>query len=407
MQIFSNQTLPPRYLERVLNAGSFFVLFFIVAIYFSTALALIGSILLALAWLISGAFAGVRDTIKNFPVAAWSLLLYACFFVGMAYGNAPYEWEMEILKKYRELLFIPVLLPFLSEERHRARAWQAFVIASLISLAISYLMSLGILETDPGHGPSLKSRITHGIFIGFFAFYCLHRSINDRYDARLYLPLFLIALFNVFFIVEGRTGQLITVVLIVLFALQRFGFKARLLAGLTLVIFLGIFLGFSDKATRIYEGIENTQAYMQETPEQTDSSMGQRYTFWKYSARLVAEKPLIGHGTGSFAQEYARIAKGEQFLAHHPHNEFLFIGVQLGLLGLIPYLGFLGSQLYEARKLPAQEKWLAQGLLTTLVITSLFNTPIFDHTEGHWFVVMIALCFASLQSEHQFNANHA
>jgi O-antigen ligase len=407
MQIYFKQNLPSRYLERVLNAGSFIMVFFILAIYFSTALALVGSILIALVWLLSGAFVGLPDTIKNYPVAVWSLLLYACFFVGLAYGNAPYEWEIETLKKYRELLFIPVLLPLLSEQRHRDRAWQAFVIASLITLAISFLMSFGILETDPSHGPSLKSRITHGIFIGFFAFYCLHRSINGRQHALLYLPLFLIAIFNVFFVVEGRTGQLITLALIALFALQRFGFKARLLAGLTLVIFLGLFLGFSDKAARIYEGIENTQAYMQETPEQTDSSMGQRYTFWKYSVKLIAEKPLIGHGTGSFAREYARIAEGEQFQTHHPHNEFLLIGVQLGLFGLIPYLGFLGSQLYESRKLPDQEKWLAQGLLVSLLIASLFNTPIYDHTEGHWFAVMIALCFAALESGEKTGADHA
>ncbi|MGR8941535.1 MAG: O-antigen ligase family protein, partial [Gammaproteobacteria bacterium] len=69
-----------------------------------------------------------------------------------------------------------------------------------------------------------------------------------------------------------------------------------------------------------------------------------------------------------------------------------------GLLGLIPYVAFLGSQLYQSRKLPDQEKWLAQGLLAALVVTSLFNTPIYDHTEGHWFAVMIALCFAALGS---------
>jgi O-antigen ligase len=398
MHIFSDQNVSSCYRERVLNAGSLLTVFFFVAIYFSTALALIGSILVALAWLLSGAFKSLPDTIKKNPVAAWSLVLYACFFVGLAYGNVSPEWMGEMLKKYRELLFIPVLLPLLSAQRHRDRAWRAFLIASVISLAISYLMSFGIIDTDPGHGPSLKSRITHGIFIGFFAFYCLHKSLDGRQFARLYLPLFLIAIFNVFFVVEGRTGQLITLVLILLFAWQRFGLKARLLTGAALVIFLGIFLGFSDKAARIYEGMENTHAYLQETPGQTDSSMGQRYTFWKYSAKLIAEKPLFGHGTGSFAQEYARVAQGEQFLAQHPHNEFLFIGVQLGLFGLIPYLGFLGSQFCESRRLPDREKWLAQGLLISLLITSLFNTPIYDHTEGHWFVVMMALCFAAQES---------
>ncbi|MGR9088441.1 MAG: O-antigen ligase family protein, partial [Gammaproteobacteria bacterium] len=55
------------------------------------------------------------------------------------------------------------------------------------------------------------------------------------------------------------------------------------------------------------------------------------------------------------------------------------------------YLGFLISQFYESRRLPMREKWLLQGLLAALVITSLFNSPFYDHTEGHWFAVMIAL----------------
>ncbi|MGR8941488.1 MAG: O-antigen ligase family protein, partial [Gammaproteobacteria bacterium] len=385
MQILANQILPPRYLERVLNAASLVTTFFIVSIYFSTAVAIVGSILTALMWLLSGRFICLPETVKTYPVAAWSLVCYAVFFVGLLYGNTAHEEAFGVIKKYRELLFIPVLLPVLSEMRYRDRAWRAFVIASVISLAISYLMSLGVLETDKPHDTSLKSRITHGIFISFFAFYCLHKAVDGQRWARGYLALFLLAIFNLYFIVEGRTGQLIALVLIGLFALQRLKWKGRLLTCIAIVVFLGIFLGFSGKAQRVYEGIENTQAYMQENPGQTDSSMGLRYTFWKYSLKLIAEKPWLGHGTGSFAAEYARVAQGEKYLARHPHNEFLFIGVQLGLLGLIPYVAFLGSQVYQSRKLPDQEKWLAQGLLAALVVTSLFNTPIYDHTEGHWF----------------------
>jgi hypothetical protein len=47
--------------------------------------------------------------------------------------------------------------------------------------------------------------------------------------------------------------------------------------------------------------------------------------------------------------------------------------------------------------LPDKEKWLAQGVLLSLIVTSLFNSPFLDHTEGHWFASLIALCFASLQ----------
>jgi O-antigen ligase len=407
MQISFNEKLPSRVQGQLLNMGSTVVALFLVGIYFSTAAALVISVVIGLLWVLSAQFVSLPAILKRYSVAAWALLLFGCLVAGLTYGNAPHHDGIASLKKYRELLFIPILIPLLSSEHYRDLAWRAFVIASLTSLTISFLMSLGILEMDLNHGPSLKSRITHGIFIGFFAFYCLHKAKNGPHYDRLYLALFLVAVFNIFFVVEGRTGQLITLVLIVLFALQRFGIKARIFTCLALTIFLGLFLGFSNKATRVYEGIENTQAYMQEKPEQTDSSMGQRYTFWKYSVKLVAEKPLFGHGTGGFAQEYARIAQGEKFLAQHPHNEFLFIGAQLGLFGLIPYFGFLGSQFYQSRKLPDREKWLAQGLLVSLLITSLFNTPIYDHTEGHWFAVMIALCFAAQETGEKKGISHA
>ncbi len=83
------------------------------------------------------------------------------------------------------------------------------------------------------------------------------------------------------------------------------------------------------------------------------------------------------------------------------------ISVQLGLLGLLIYLGFLASQYYYAKKLPNKEKWLAQGVLLSLIVTSLFNSPLLDHAEGHWFASMIALCFASLQVNIKAEINHA
>jgi len=57
--------------------------------------------------------------------------------------------------------------------------------------------------------------------------------------------------------------------------------------------------------------------------------------------------------------------------------------------------------------LPNKEKWLAQGVLLSLIVTSLFNTPLMDHAEGHWFVSMIALCFASLDADVKAEIKHA
>jgi O-antigen ligase len=138
-------------------------------------------------------------------------------------------------------------------------------------------------------------------------------------------------------------------------------------------------------------------------PEKKPTSMGVRYTFWENSLKLVAEKPWLGYGTGSFAREYQRVTGAKLDNRKNPHNEIILIVVQFGMLGFFAYSGFLFSQYYCSRKLPYTDKWLAQGLLLTLIIASLFNSPFLDHTEGHWFAVMIALCFAPHISHSKFD----
>ena len=402
-----NPVLVQRVQSRILEYGSFATALLVVSIYFSTSLAIILSGLLGLFWLFSAQFMVLPATLKKNPVAAWSLLLFLWFILGSSYTSAMPSDAFSMIMKYRELIFIPVLFSFLSTERYRSWVWKAFVIASVFTLLVSYLMDIGILDFREQGGASFKSRITHSIFISFFAFFSAHKAYDGQRYAKLYWVLFILCVYNLFFIVEGRTGQLIVVLLILLFGVQRFTKKYFLLTVLVMAILLALFLTFSDKASRITEGVANTQAYLQPVPEQTESSMGLRYTFWKYSLKLIAEKPFLGHGTGSFAKEYERTAQNEHLTAKNPHNEFLMIGVQLGLLGLSIYFGFLASQYYYAKKLPNKEKWLAQGVLLSLMVTSLFNTPLMDHTEGHWFASMIALCFASLQADIKAEINHA
>lgn len=376
------------------ETASYCVVALIIAIYFSTALAIFLSAVVAVLWLVSGQYKQLLDILKRYPVAQWSLLLFICFIIGFSYGDASSKDAFAMLKKYRELLFIPLLLPFLEEERYRRWAWLAFIAASLVTVIGSQLMNMGLFCVNLQCLPYFKSYITHGILIAFFAFFIMHKAFDSRGMVQmLCLATLLLCLYNLFFVSQGRTGQLIFVVLSLLFATQRFNKKGLLLAVLVMTIFLGGFLSFSDKAVRIKEGVDAALIHLKaDTGQKGEYSMGERFTFWSYSAQLIAEKPLLGQGTGNFTNAYQRISGKE---ANNPHNEFLLIGVQLGALGLFFYINFLASQYHDAKTLPVHDKWLAQGLLVTLVTTSLFNSPLLDHTEGHWFTTMIALCFAA------------
>ncbi len=391
------------WLERLTGYGGFFTALLLATTYFSTSLSTIMSIIIGLLWLFSTQFKGLPKVLQQYPVAAWSFALFVCFIVGTSYSSAQQNDALSMAKKYRELIFIPLLIPFLRREHYRDWLWKTFILASVLTLIGSYVMEIGIFGAEKQMDPSFKSRITHSIFVAFFAFFCLHKILDDVRYRWAFIALFCLSLGDLFFVVQGRTGQLIIIALIILFTLQRLGSKGRLLTAAILILAVSLFVNFSDKANRIYEGVDNTRSYLNHQPEKKPTSMGVRYKFWENSLKLVAEKPWFGHGTGSFANEYKRVTNTHPDNRKNPHNEFLLIAVQLGLLGIFTYSGFLLSQYYCSRTLPDAEKRLAQGLLLTLIITSLFNSPFLDHTEGHWFAVMIALCITPNISDSKFS----
>jgi O-antigen ligase len=387
--------------------GAVTIPLFVTAIYFSTSVSSILLGLLGVLWLLAGQYKTLSEILMKNLVASSALLLFGFFIVGLSYSTVSYADAFSMLLKYTELIFILLLTAFLSTERYRYWAWNAFIISSVLILLISYLMHFGILNLNHQGDPAFKSRITHSIFISFFGFFCAHKAYDGKAYQKLYWLLFIACAYNLFFIVEGRTGQLIAVSLILLFAVQRFTKRGLVMTVLVVGVLMLLFLNYSDKATRFNEGVVNIQSDLKPGPEQSQTSMGQRYMFWRYTLQLIAEKPLLGHGTGSFSKEYERIASNETMMAKNPHNEFLMVSVQLGAVGLIIYLGFLLSQYYLSQRLPNQEKYVAQGLLLTLIITSIFNTPIMDHTEGYWFMMMIALCYSSLCTNLKTEINHA
>ncbi|MBK8815419.1 MAG: O-antigen ligase family protein [Methylococcaceae bacterium] len=373
---------------------------FIVAIYTSTALAIIVSALLGLLWILTARFTLLPSLMSTSSVAVWASVLYLCFIAGLAYGDVSSDEAFSTLRKYRELLFIPILSCFFTNERYRIFAWKAFLIASIFTLLSSYLMDFGMMSelSRPGSF-SLKSRITHSIFIAFFIFFCGHKIADEKAYFSGYSLLLVMGIVNLFFIVQGRTGQLVFLVLVILFALQRLSKKGILAAVLTMTVFMMLFLNFSDKSSRVREGITNTAIYLRSHDKKSEAGVAIRYKFWESALKLIDEKPLFGHGTGGFGAGYSRVS-GNKLDIKNPHNEFLMMAVQFGVVGLAVYIGFLFSLYSDAKKMAESEKWLAQGVLGTLIVTSLFNSPFLDHAEGHWFAVMIALCFGNVRNNN-------
>jgi O-antigen ligase len=128
--------------------------------------------------------------------------------------------------------------------------------------------------------------------------------------------------------------------LLLIYFLKRIRLKTVLLAVLALVFAAGLFLeanyfrSFGQEVVDISErvGFENTESL---------TSAQERIDFWEGAIELAGEKPLFGWGPFSFRYAYNPIQKTFLGNADHPHNLFLKIAAENGLIALGAFLAFL------------------------------------------------------------------
>ena len=126
------------------------------------------------------------------------------------------------------------------------------------------------------------------------------------------------------------------------------------------------------------------------------TSVGLRLEFYHNSFKLFKEHPWIGTGTGSFAQDYLAVAENKQFATQNPHNEYLNIAVQFGLLGMVILLSLFIVHAWASFRLQGIRQYFAQAVLVSIAVGSLFNSWLMDVTQGCFYVIFTALLFAGL-----------
>jgi O-antigen ligase len=117
-----------------------------------------------------------------------------------------------------------------------------------------------------------------------------------------------------------------------------------------------------------------------------DTSSGARLDFWKYSLRIVSETPVIGHGTGTIADEFRRHADGPTgATASNPHNQIFTVAIQLGAVGVIILLAMWAAHwlMFTSPGLPA---WVGIMVVTQNIVSCQFNSHLLDFTQGWLYV---------------------
>ncbi len=181
------------------------------------------------------------------------------------------------------------------------------------------------------------------------------------------------------------------------FAMWR-GFKGVLLGALAALV-IGV-LAFNLSTSvhhRVTSGITEAQNFSTVSEE---TSLGRRMLMAQTSLGMIREKPLLGVGTGSFKQSFSAIA-AEKYTGWRaipfddPHNQYLFVATENGLIGLLAFLFMMGMILKYCLKSGSVYGKMAAGCLLAWCATSLFSGHFRTFPEGHMIAFVVGILMVS------------
>ena len=245
-----------------------------------------------------------------------------------------------------------------------------------------------------------KPSIEFNFLLAFASYLCLIKiTLIGRYRW-VWLMFFLLIVHTVLFRSIGRSGYFVFMGLMGLFFVQKFKWRGLFIATLGGMLLLGAAFAlsstFQGRMLAVYNDIKTYH-------QNANSSVGLRMKFVANSIKLIKAHPALGTGTGSYVKEYADINNNTAEVSRNPHNEYIYIGVQFGALGLLLLLGFFAVPLWYSRFLPEKEKYIARGAVVSIMIGCLANSWLLDVTTGHFYAYFIVLAFAALPKNIRYS----
>lgn len=344
--------------------------------------------------LFSSEIRGQYESVLKIRPVLFCGLLFVLYFIGVFYSVASWQAAFASLLKDAKLLYAIFLMPMFIDKKWRVYAISAFLTVMMITLVLSYLKVFGVIDWGQkySHASIFKSHIQTNFLMAFVAYLLAYGAVIYKKWRIPILVLFLVTAYNVLFLSLGRSGYFVFVALILLLFWQFWRFKGLMIAILVVaVLAASAYFGSKDFRWRINQIVTNTEKFQ---AGNHDTSVGLRLSFYKNSLRLIQEKPIFGSGTGSFIPRYA--ALDPTYSTRNPHNEYLNVTVQLGVVGLIVLLLLFYFTWRDSFKLSARSQHVAQATMVAIALGCLANSWLMDTTEGHFFAVFLAISYAAM-----------
>jgi O-antigen ligase len=357
------------------------------------------SILLAL-WLLSFVptleWSEVRGQLMT-PAGGLPVLLVLFGVLGTAWADVTLFERWKGLDGFFKLLVIPLVMMQFRRSDNGIWVFIGFLIACLALLIASWVVAIWPPKGLNDYGVAVKGYIVQSAEFTMCAAGLLYLAVEAARGNRwasltaLLIPA-LAFLHNIFFIATSRTTLVVIPVLILIYGARQFGWKGffgAAVAGLAIAAALWTTSPYlRNRATSVFSQTEQFE-YQNKT-----TSTGERIVYWTKSLSFIESAPLIGHGTGSIAEMFGHAKIGDSGVwaevPNNPHNQTFAVAIQLGLIGATVLWAMWASHflLFRGSGLAA---WLGLVVVTQNIVGSLFNSFLFDFTEGWLYVVGVGV----------------
>lgn len=374
----------------------------------STAISLvnIGFVLIMLGIILEGNLRERFLSIMGSPVVLPLILLMLWGFIGATYSDAEADTLSRQLKIFARIGLILMVIVAADNIVVVDRAWVAFILGACFTLISTYLNIYMLLpwsiSQNLGWGPDhtvfynyISQSIVFAFFIGYGLVHVFNKEDAFSLEKLLWIVLSLFGLISMLFLSTGRVGIVGLAFIMVYLVASRFKLRGILvLLSLGLIVLLS--LRESGVVARLALGIQDIQNF--QGIQNSETSWGARLSMYLLSINFITQAPFFGHGLGDYQTLAMAFYESDSMRAvsgYHPHNQYLYLFVELGIIGLGLYLWLHYSIFQSSRNLTNKWHQIVIVFLIVLVVDSMFHAPFWMSGERNFFFPLIGLLAAN------------
>jgi O-antigen ligase len=361
--------------------------------------------LTVLIWLFSGNYLNKTQEILANKLALASILFFSLHLLAL-FWTENFGWGVEMIRKMLPFLFVlPIFLTIARKDNINYYVY-AFLIAIGISEVFSYLVWFELIEpfgsATIANPTPVMGHISYNPFLAFAIYLTLNKLLFQRPLSpllRTILTFFVISMTFNMFITAGRAGQVMFFASLAVLTFQFFrGSQVKATIISAIIIFV-IGFGSYNFSALFKNRIQQVSYDLALFTTNPNTSVGHRLVFATNTIEIIKTAPFIGVGTGDFPAEYTKINlinSPSVKSTVQPHNMYLYIQAQLGLLGLVSFLWIFYVQFQFARASKDQFIHHAGVALPFLfLIIMLSDSYLLGHFTSNLFILFSSFIYSN------------